>query len=381
VLDDLALVDPTDPTGGARAPWDSGLFEGVIDFPELQVAPGSRRGFVPDDAALEFLLALERLDAELARRVAMEAEQRSAQRRENLAREIRRAFASVARRLPQYDLFDVRSAEAHAAMRASKDGSEPSENNGLDAVDPTRSASIEPYDVGAAGDAGAAGATSDAEGAGPGSELEAPYPPAGHVAESTETADEASLFPPGPLCTVRIVPARARIAPLSERRFRAIGMDADGRRVEREPSFAWSLDGPGRLAAKDSEAVYVAPDSACDARLSVRARADSIEASATAKLEIRETIASTSASGIPDPEPVNAPSESWRSRMRAARWEFNEGHPDFIAVRDDDARRLRYLCHLFAKEIVLRNFGDPAHGELLERMVEVLTHLGDGRAR
>ena len=31
-------------------------FEGVIDFPDLDVAPGTRRGFVPNDAALELEL-------------------------------------------------------------------------------------------------------------------------------------------------------------------------------------------------------------------------------------------------------------------------------------------------------------------------------------
>jgi hypothetical protein len=67
--------------------------------------------------------------------------------------------------------------------------------------------------------------------------------------------------------------------------------------------------------------------------------------------------------------------------MRGDRWESNEGHRDYLAVRDDDSRRLRYLCHLFAKEVVLKNFGDPAHADLLERMVEILVHLGEPRGR
>ncbi len=43
-----------------------------------------------------------------------------------------------------------------------------------------------------------------------------------------------------------------------------------------------------------------------------------------------------------------------------------------------EAQRLRYLIHLFAKEVVLRNSGRPGDGEVLERMVEVLTRLGAG---
>lgn len=33
------------------------------------------------------------------------------------------------------------------------------------------------------------------------------------------------------------------------------------------------------------------------------------------------------------------------------------------------------MVHLFAKEIVLHNFGEPAHEHTLEKMVEVLSHL------
>jgi hypothetical protein len=48
-------------------------------------------------------------------------------------------------------------------------------------------------------------------------------------------------------------------------------------------------------------------------------------------------------------------------------------------VQGEARRRLRYLVHLFAKEIVVRNFGSPSDAALLERMVEVLTHVGEGR--
>jgi hypothetical protein len=83
--------------------------------------------------------------------------------------------------------------------------------------------------------------------------------------------------------------------------------------------------------------------------------------------------------GIPEPTPVPAPGETWRSRMRAGTWEYNTGHRDFLEVSGNDVRRLRYLIHLFAKEIVLRNFGGPGSNETLERMVELLTHLDGAR--
>ena len=42
---------------------------------------------------------------------------------------------------------------------------------------------------------------------------------------------------------------------------------------------------------------------------------------------------------------------------------------------DDPQSRFRYLTHLLAKELVLRNFGRPGDAETLERMVEILTYL------
>jgi hypothetical protein len=44
-------------------------------------------------------------------------------------------------------------------------------------------------------------------------------------------------------------------------------------------------------------------------------------------------------------------------------------------VVDDPRKRFRYLAHLFAKEIVLRNYGEPKDERLLERLVEVLTYI------
>jgi len=72
---------------------------------------------------------------------------------------------------------------------------------------------------------------------------------------------------------------------------------------------------------------------------------------------------------------VNAPGEGWRSRLTGGRWEYNAQHRDYVEASETEARRLRYLVNLFAKEIVLRNFGGPRDAEVLERMVEVLTYL------
>jgi hypothetical protein len=147
-------------------------------------------------------------------------------------------------------------------------------------------------------------------------------------------------------------------------------------------TFTWHLVGTGELQAAGDRAVYRAPVSVADASIEVVAQHGERTASVSVPVQVREDVASPGrAAGIPDPTPVDAPSEPWRSRIRGKTWEYNEGHRDYRAVAEDEPRRVRYLIHLFAKEVVLRNFGAPAEEELLERMIEVLTHLGDGRAR
>ncbi|MEW6742959.1 MAG: hypothetical protein AB1486_09380 [Planctomycetota bacterium] len=50
-------------------------------------------------------------------------------------------------------------------------------------------------------------------------------------------------------------------------------------------------------------------------------------------------------------------------------------------MRDDPKRRFRYLVRLFAKEVVLRNFADAGAAAILEKLVEVLTHIDGSGTR
>jgi hypothetical protein len=353
VLDDVAMVDPTDPREAARAPWCSGRLEGVIDFPDLVVAPGTRRGFLPDEAALDFLIALEKLEQRLRQHLTDEDRRRARVRREQVAREIRRAFRPVAKRLPQYDLMDVRSAEP-----------------------------------GGQGTAGLSGPALDGPAAESGEAL--PSAPSGEPGSTGEMAGEApdqppveqALFAPGPLAILRLRPARLHLAPSVVRRVVARPEDADGRPVRDDVQVAWHLEGPGTLEGAGAAVVYRAPDEEGKARIEAVATQGERTACAEAEVRIDATpLAAARTAGIPEPQPVNAPSAPWRSRMRGDVWQYNEGHRDYVAVAGEEGRRLRYLIHLFAKEVVLKNFGSPPEEELLERMVEVLTYVGNGRGR
>ncbi len=359
VLDDLAFADGEE---GPRSPWDSGRLEGVIDFPEFDVAPGTRRGIQQDAKALAFLDALRVLELQLCALLHEDEVQRAQEHEEGVARKIRHAFRRVAVALPEYDLPGVRARGAGA--------------NG-------ESGSAALSNAGGQGDRG-----SNADGLSDGAALAPAEIPAENRGETAaeiarakrelvrEGEDGPMLFPPGPLTRVKVDPARLRVAPGALRNLRARAVDADGRRVIGAVLWNWSLEGAGRLETSEDAARYIAPDEPGQATLVVRAEHGSKSAQSRVPIEVLAELAGQErASGIPEPVAVEARGERWRSRFREGRWEFNTAHRDYEAVSGVAAKRLKYLVHLFAKETVLRNFAGAGDSELLERMVEVLTHL------
>ena len=77
--------------------------------------------------------------------------------------------------------------------------------------------------------------------------------------------------------------------------------------------------------------------------------------------------------GLPGYTLESAPGYTWRSRYDEKRniVIINSGHRDFIYAGRERARKLRYICRLFAKELILQNFAGLSSGELLERLVEL----------
>lgn len=336
VLDDLAWIDGiADP----REPWSLGRFEGVIDFPDLDVAPTTRRGFVPNSAALALREALPPVEARLREVLARDEERRRAERDADVARDLRRMFRALPRALPHYDLPAVRS-----ETRRDRDAEV---GSGVTAEEPAAPPEVVAEDA----------------------ESEEPPPP--------------MLYPPGPLASVEIRPRRSVLPLEGSRRLRATALDADGRPAAGDVAFEWTLDGPGVLDARDASAAYAAPADPGTATIRVVATQGDLRVAGEATVETSDAVDPDprGSGGIPDPEPVEAPGEDWRSRFEPGRWQYNTAHADYRHVAQDPRRRLRYLVHLFAKEIVLRNFGEPGDGELLERMVQVLAYVGEAKPR
>jgi hypothetical protein len=322
-----------------RPPWTDARLSGLVDFPGLHVAPGSRRGIVVDAAAGAFAEALRRIEPILCGVLEAVERQRAEELDRSLIRELQRAFRDLQRDRPRYAMLPVAKHGDHGVAAGRE----------TDARAPV------------------AGAPDAPEGE------EAPAAPARRAGPSPPRAD---LLPPGPLDAVRLVPAEVRVAIGGTRRVRAFGLDAIGRPVGAPLELDWRLEGPvGRLDDHEpsaAEVVLIAGESEAEGRLLVTARSSDRTASAEAPVEVLEAIGSRRASeGIPEPELVDQPGAGWRSRMLDGRWQVNAGHRDYRSLVDRPVLKLRYLALLFSKEIVLRNGQDPRLERPLEQMVEV----------
>lgn len=322
VADDIAELHALDL---AESPWVGCELSGVIEFPAFTVPPGSRRGVVPDRAAEAFARAMGELrplvEAELRR---LEHERGAATNRQ-VVEDLRRALRGLRGRLPQYDLPPV---------------------------------------LGARG-----GAEADDRGR--------PEVPELDESESDEVPmAQPELFPVGPLATVRIVPDPVEVAPGHEHRARAYALDGEGRPIRRGVSYRWSVEGAGFSVRGEGARPAVSADAAvrpgAAARLRVEAERDERRAVAEAAVEAIEPPSDEAGFGIPEPHLVDAPGETWRSRFDGKRWEVNQMHEDYLALKSESRSRLRYLLALLAKDLAQHAHRVPGAVEASEDVASIL---------
>jgi hypothetical protein len=312
----------------AVPPWTAGRLAGLLDFRDFTVAPGSRRGVLLDAAADAFARAVETVLAPLVReRLAEDEQRRAAAVEADLVQRLERAFRDLPREAPEYDFLAVRA---------------PRERNGDGA----------PAGVGAA-----------------------EAPPTDEPAAGEEAEPRPSLFPPGPLARVEIVPVRSRVERNGERHLRARASDVEGARVT-DVACTWRVTAGGGavMPAGATGALFRAGDVVGLVRVAVTAEKEGRTAEAEAVVDVVEEIAGNGRrAGIPEPAFLAEPRGEWRSRVVGGRWEVNAAHRDYLSVEGNARRKLRYLAALLAKEIVLHSYPVPQGGMVLERMVAVLT--------
>jgi hypothetical protein len=345
VADDLMQLEAVDLR---YAPWDSGRLTGLIDAPFLDVAPGTRRGIVPNEKADAFDAAMRALAARVGEWLGAYAKAVEKEADRSIQKRLRQVFREIQRRLPHYELFPVKEGGGRAP---------------------------------GAGDA-LAGTAAEGEAA-----------PAG--AGTDEPEEQSTLFLPGPLAAVRIVPGAAKLPVGAEKTLAARALDADDRAIRDGVTFEWTLvGGPGRLTAGPpgpesapltGRKVTFLAEGAGLARIRVKAAQGDRTAGDEATVDVLEELEPPEREdiGIPEPVEVKDPQGRWRSRLREGRWEFNGSHPDYLMVARDAPKRFRYLATLLAKELVLRQVaGGAQEDRLLESLVEVLAAVEErlGRA-
>ncbi len=310
VVEDLSQLPGLD-----HSPWTAGKLVGMVDFAALDAAPGTRRGVVPNAAARAFASAMPRLERQLVAILASFEQERHREREASLAKQLRRIFSDFGRRMPL--LTAQSSAGGSAVATERKTDAAPS--------------------------------------------------------------NQSELFLPGPLHSLEILPRDPLAEVHQAHELTAVARDLSGRRLSEGIELEWSLGSGSSLA-------LIRPGlGRCSARFEARASAGLVEvllrgvgvdggrAEASTTVEICDDLPALRADlVVPDPSPVRAPDEPWRSRMTGGRWEYNAAHPDYLAVADDDRRRLRYIAALLAKEVVLRGHPRAEIEGILERMLQVI---------
>jgi hypothetical protein len=77
--------------------------------------------------------------------------------------------------------------------------------------------------------------------------------------------------------------------------------------------------------------------------------------------------------GLPGYTFKRAAGELWRSKYETELnvIVINNGHRDFVYASKNRSLKIRYICRLFAKEMVQKNFPGSSPDQLLERMIEL----------
>jgi hypothetical protein len=340
VLESVTSID-----GLQRPPWTTGYLQGVIDAPFLNLTPGSRTGIVHDERFAVFLESLGELEAaldEVVQRQQSAAEEKS--NRDTL-RAIQRAFREALLVLPEeeYDWFE---AYGVGGPRRKRSGSQR-----------------------------------------PGAPLpiEAPSEPEEASVPASDDGDGQREFfeYAGPLFSVRISPATCTMPVKTTRPFRAVARDRGGRQIEENITYEWSIiEGVAQLTNENGEiATLAAPEEPQLIRMQVRARQAGVATTADALITVTDSILPDrpkpdAQGGLPDYTFEKRPGELWRSRYDTEQNVIvvNKGHRDFVYAARNKTLKLRYICRLFAKELVIRNFPGYTADELLERMIELLLY-------
>ena len=328
VLEDITELIQFD-----RAPWTDGRLEGILDFPAFDIAPGTRKGVVPNERLEVFIEALRCIEPTVTEAIERRDQAESAKANGQILRQVKRAFLTALRELPedQYLFFDV----PHSAKR-SRDGAAV---NGRPATQKS------------------------------------------NANKRKETVAVASSFRPNQLDTVVITPRHARRQPNGECVLMAQAYDGRGDELPDSVQYRWSIvEGEGRLKTVEGGQCPVTTRE--PSLIVVEVKADKGIVSAADHVPVKfvaEEDDYGSACGLPSYRLEAEPVHTWRSRYDVRKNDIiiNSAHRDFLASRTTMAKHRRYIGKLYAKEVVLLNFPHESSSEAMERLIEVIVRTED----
>jgi len=343
----------TDIDNFQKEPWTTGYLQGIIDATFLNLTPGTRQGVIRDEKFDAFCRAMEPVETILQKIIEEQRKAEEERSSRKILRKVQRALREAFLRLPQeeYDWFDIHGRKS----KKKKDSLFSS-----------------------------ASQTGDA--AGPG-DLK------GEILESSSEYDGSQegrkefYEYAGPLFSVLISP-KSSVVPVDKRKkFRAVCRDRARRNVWKDLSYRWEIvDGEGQLMSNDEDAVvFIAPPEPGLTTLSLVVCQGEIECQDEALITVTDSLvdqsgmAGGSRKGLPGYTYRRAPSKMWRSKFDVEKnvIVINNGHRDFVYAGKKKARKLRYICRLFCKELVCYNFPGLQPDELLERMIELSLYTED----
>jgi hypothetical protein len=338
VLENIAQLAPFQ-----GSPWNSGYFQGILDAPFLNLTPGTRLGIIQDEAFAAFCQWLGGLEKELAAVLDEQKKAEQEQTSRQTLRSIQRAFREALLALPEeeYDWFRLRKEGASATVRPGNS------QRGLPLQD--------------------AHTKDGANG-----------PPA--VTNGQDTAAKEFFEHPGPLYSVRIAPATCVVSVGKTKNLRVVARDKSRRQVEENLVFRWEItEGEGTLDRDDAEIVTLTvSEEPTLMKVGVTVTQGDMVCQAEALVTVTDSLlpekpSSDDKRGLPGYTFQKAPGELWRSRYDTDQnvIVINNGHRDFVYASRQKSLKLRYVCRLFSKELVLRNFPGTNPESLLERMIEL----------
>ena len=338
----------------AHSPWTSSYLQGIVDAPRLNLTPGTRLGVIYDEQLQQLVESLKPVEAMLLKEIEAQQAAEDEQASQHILKTLNKAFREALITLPpeEYDWFDLKQQQIRKTR--SGNGEVPGQDDELAGTDEP----LEPVEVDSDNDE-----------------------------ENTDEANSAqkALFEyVGPLASVRVSPASSVVKVKDSRKYQAIARDKKRQLIDREVLYQWRiLEGDGTLDNSESEHVsFTAGEEPGLVKLGITATEGDLVFEAEALITVTSTLmdeANTTATseskqqGLPAYSFRRAAGELWRSEFDVDRnlVIINSGHRDFVYASKSKALKLRYICRLYSKELVIKNFPGARPDELLERMIEI----------